>query len=91
MNTHAEENREKINKKQSQLTVEILFKLLESVWSIMEFESNQILDGFGIVVRQPFDQDLLVGTSSPNLQPLQLQQLLKDLPLHLILPQGILD
>ena len=38
----------------------------------------------GVLVGEPLHQDLLVGPPRPDLQPLQVEQLLEDAPLDLV-------
>ena len=45
-------------------------------------------DVLGVVVGEALHQDLLVGPPRPDLQPLQVEQLLEDAPLDLVPREG---
>ena len=45
-------------------------------------------DVLGVLVGEALHQDLLVGPPRPDLQPLQVQQLLEDAPLDLVPEEG---
>ena len=68
----------------AKLTVKISFKVSESKWSIISFESDEVCDGFSIIITETFDQDVFICTTSTNLHAFQLQKLLKDATLDLV-------
>ena len=65
------------------VTVEVDFELLEGIRSVVRAEANG--DGiFAESVDEPLGKHLLVGLSDADLHLLQVQQLLKYLPLQIV-------
>jgi hypothetical protein len=66
-----------------QPTVEILLEVAEGEYAIVLPHANRKAR-LVVVVHQALHEHLFVGPSSPDLQPLQLQQLLEDPPLQVV-------
>jgi hypothetical protein len=64
-------------------TVQVLLKVAESVYAVVLPHPDR-KTGLVVVVHQALYKHLLVGPAGPDLQPLQLQQLLEDAPLKLV-------
>ena len=66
------------------VTVEVFFVVLEGEGAVVLPEPDDGGDVLGVLVGEALHQDLLVGPPRPDLQPLQVEQLLEDAPLDLV-------
>ena len=71
-------------KQRGKPTVEVFFVFLEGEGSVVLPEADDGRDILGVLVGEALHHDLLVGPPRPDLQPLQVEQLLEYAPLDLV-------